>query len=162
MKTLGELHCLPACLYPQACKMLVPGLAILLHAVNLIPQTVLALRGSYGVAKAGAMVCLRIRPRCRGAFSIVKMLRSWHLPSKTQGKVNILKELLHSVREGCYFYELPWLRPPWPPQMPGPSRTLQEPPPDASRITVWGLALGSYIYIDMAKQCKCIRNKRIP
>ena len=49
-------------------------------------------------------------------------------PSKTHSKINILIELLHSIREWHHFYELTWLRSPWeplgtpslsdPPQMP--------------------------------------------
>ena len=34
-------------------------------------------------------------------------------PSKTNRKINILRELLHSVREWHHFYELTWLRSPW-------------------------------------------------
>ena len=45
-----------------------------------IPQTVLALRGSYGVAKAGAMVPLWSRA-CRGAELPVKMQSTLRSPS---------------------------------------------------------------------------------
>ena len=42
-------------------------------------------------------------------------------PSKTHSKIDILGELLHSVRERHHFYELTWLR-----QL-GPSGCLQQP-----------------------------------
>ena len=42
-----------------------------LNCDMIIPQTVLALRGSGGVAKEGAMKCLRLPSFCRGAQTLL-------------------------------------------------------------------------------------------
>ena len=65
-------------------------------------------RGSYGLGK-GALICIRLRWRCRGAFYLVIYSTWWHLPSKTHGQINILIELLHFSWEGHHFSKI------WPP-----------------------------------------------
>ena len=69
-----------------------------LFAPKMIPQTVLALRGSNGVDK-GALKPLPRPWRCRAAFFLVKYSTWWHLPSKTHNKIDKLKELLHLAWE---------------------------------------------------------------
>ena len=79
-----------------------------------LPQITLAI-GVLTVLVKGPCKVRGIRHGCRGAFSIVIYSTWWHLPSKTHSKIDILRELLHSVREWHHFYELTWLRSPWEP-----------------------------------------------
>ena len=72
-------------------------------------------RGSGGVALEGAMKPPWIRPWTPSLKFLVIYSTWWYLPSKTHRKIDILKELLHSVREWHHFYELTWLRSPWEP-----------------------------------------------
>ena len=55
----------------------------------IIPQTVLALRGSYGVGKDGAMICGRTRARLPRSSNHVNYNTKWTQPSKTHSKINI-------------------------------------------------------------------------
>ena len=70
---------------------------------NKFPKQCLHWWGSHGVAKGPWSVRQSV-PACRLPFSIVIYSTWWYLPSKTHSKINILMELLHSVREGRYFY----------------------------------------------------------
>ena len=82
--------------------------------IDVFPQTVLALRGSNGVGK-GPLKGNSTPSRCRPAFFLVIYSTWWHLPSKTHSKIDILRELLHLVREWHRSYELAWLRTSWEP-----------------------------------------------
>ena len=62
---------------------------------GVIPQTVLALRGSYGVAKAWAMTPPWLRSRLPRSSDTVNFPSTLMSPSKTHSKINILRELLH-------------------------------------------------------------------
>ena len=70
----------------------------------LIPQTVLALRGSHGVALEAPMKSPALRRRCAGADFIDFYSTWWHLPSKTHSKIDKLKELLHLAWEVFNFW----------------------------------------------------------
>ena len=97
-------------------------------------------RGSHGVV-LGALIGFSLRPRLPRSIYYGNYHTKWIGPSKTPRKVNILKELLHSVRERHHFDELTWLRSPCPPQSPG------FPPGCFQKIAIWDLALGSYLYV---------------
>ena len=63
------------------------------------------LRGPGGVGK-GPLDPASVPARCRGADIAVNIDANSMVPSKPPREIYILKELLHSVREGVKFYEI--------------------------------------------------------
>ena len=63
------------------------------------------LRGPGGVGK-GPLDPPSVPARCRGADIAVNIDTNSMVPSKNHCEIDILKELLHSVREGVKFYEI--------------------------------------------------------
>ena len=73
--------------------------------IHVIPQTVFTLRGPGGVGK-GPLDPASVQARCRGADIAVNIDTNSTVPSTNPREIDILKELLHSVREGVKFYEI--------------------------------------------------------
>ena len=83
------------------------------------------------------------RPGVRWSVFYGNYHTKWNGPSKTHSKIDILRELLHFSWEVYHFLLPGWFWSPKPPELP---LELPRAPPGLPRNTVWGLALGSYIY----------------
>ena len=82
---------------------------------EILPQTVLALRGSYGAAKGGAMTCLWLPSRLPRSSNTVNFPSTLMSPSKNHRKIDISRELLHFSFIFTAKVELTCLRSPWEP-----------------------------------------------
>ena len=58
--------------------------------------------------RRGVMICLQLRPCCRGTFSTMTYNTWFHLSSKNLSEINMFEVSLHSVRGPLCLWVPPW------------------------------------------------------